>query len=390
MNAPLIPGATYREFVEAAMGCRTEDEFRKSRFFAVHGVAIERLLSTPQIRTCTHGERRAPAQGRDRLRVVHWNIEKGKQLERIIRRLTEDPYLADADVYCLNEVDVGMARSGNVDVASVLAEALHCDFVFVPSYLECTKGPDEEAFAPGENTRGLHGLAILSRHEIQRAEVVPLPHCFDYFAFFEKRFGRRQVLIAQISWGSTPLVVATTHLEVRNTPECRAMQLSPLPPALDAFRRAGSSRAPCVLTGDFNTNSFRRGSFANAAREFMRIVSMPAERLDAELAAPYEREPVFELLERAGFDYLSFTDGRPTASQVLGGAEDLKLLPGPARELVSRTCGLGKRVLRMRLDWIATAGLVSAGPPETHESTISGSEPASDHALLSAEVALPS
>jgi endonuclease/exonuclease/phosphatase family metal-dependent hydrolase len=342
--------------------------------------------------------RRAPAHDPRVFRVVHWNIEKGKQLERIVARLTQDPYLADADVYCLNEVDVGMARSGNRDVAAVLADALQCDSVFVPNYIECTKGPHEEAHAPGENELGLHGLAILSRHPFTRAWAVALPECFDYFGFLEKRFGGRRGLLAEIEWGGAPFVVATTHLEVRNTPECRARQLAPLLSALAEPRAPASigsgtdvfrGSPPVVLTGDLNTNSFRRGAFHRAAVEFARIVATAPEKLDSELVAPYAREPVFALLEGAGFAFRPHTDGRPTAAQVLGRAEDLEMVPELLRGVVSRTSGLGERVLRMRLDWIATKGVVPAGPPRTHEPIVDETLPASDHALISAEVARP-
>ncbi|MCA9727723.1 MAG: hypothetical protein KC729_08565, partial [Candidatus Eisenbacteria bacterium] len=227
LTAEVAPGIAYRAFVEAASSCRTEAEFRASRFFRENGEALESVLSKPQIEA--HPATRPSGRDDDRLRVVHWNIEKGKELPLIIRRLTTDPVLRAADLYCLNEVDVGMARSGgNAHVARVLAEALGCHSVFVPSYLECTKGPGAEAEAPGENRRGWHGLAILSRIPIESARVVALPHCFDYFDFFEKRFGRRQGLVARIRWQGAPLEVVTTHLEVRNTPACRARQMEAL------------------------------------------------------------------------------------------------------------------------------------------------------------------
>lgn len=376
----IIPGVPYHDFVRAAMECTTEAEFRRSAFYRWHSASLERLLDTPRI--VAHPSPRPPEHSPERFRIVHWNIEKGKQLDRIVERLRSDSLLADGDVYSINEVDVGMARSGNnADVAQVLAEALGCHHAFVPSYLECTKGPGEESLAPGENTRGWHGLAVLSRWPIESARVIPLPHCFDYFAFFEKRYGRRQGLVVRILWEGRPVDVITTHLEVRNTPQCRARQMDALLEGLE-----DGEPSPRVIAGDFNTNSFRRGSLTRSVREFARIVTTSREGLDRELCAPYAREPLFALLERRGFVFRELSDGQPTAEQLLGSAEDLEMLPRPVRSWLSRTFGLGTRVLRMRLDWIAARGWTPLEARTHSARTPQG--PASDHAAIHADLGL--
>lgn len=405
----IVPGVPYSEFVRAAQECRTEEQFRGSPFFTKHGTALEHLLRTPQI--ALYPNPRPSEHPHDRLRVVHWNIEKGKQLARIVHRLTSDPILRDADVYSFNEVDVGMARSGsNAHVPQVLADALGCHYAFVPSYLECTKGPNEEALAPGENARGWHGLAILSRLPIEGARAIPLPDCFDYFDFFEKRFGGRQALAVRLSWRGRPVEIITTHLEVRNTPQCRAHQMQVLLESLDDRTslqpgrvpdreeksvvrgswqggRAGRAEAvPRVIAGDFNTNSFRRGSLARSLREFARIVTSSKEALDLELREPYRREPLFGFLRDHRFEFRELSDTGPTAEQLLGSAEDLDLLPKPIRTSLARTFGLGTRVLRMRLDWIATQGWTPLGVGTHSAATPDG--PASDHALIHADLRL--
>lgn len=55
-----------------------------------------------------------------RLRVVDWNIERGKRLVAVVAELRR----LDADVLLLQEVDIGVARSGGVDVAHALGSAL--------------------------------------------------------------------------------------------------------------------------------------------------------------------------------------------------------------------------------------------------------------------------
>ncbi|MCA9729952.1 MAG: hypothetical protein KC729_19870, partial [Candidatus Eisenbacteria bacterium] len=136
----------------------------------------------------------------------------------------------------------------------------------------------------------------------------------------------------------------------------------------------------------FNTNSFRRGSLARSIREFLRIVSTRPRALDAELAAPFRREPLFSLLSEHGFTVAGANDGQPTAEQVLGGAEDLDLLPAPVRHWLSRSFGLGTRVLRMRLDWIVVSRL-DPQDARTHTAEVGAS--ASDHALIHVDLERP-
>lgn len=412
--ARLWDDVTYDDYRTAALACRTRPAFEASAFFARHGEGLRAFLSTPWIRPCHDPEpadepSRAPSQlphpasgskvefMRARspapsarasraasLRVVQWNLEKGLQLDRIRRRLLEDPDLAAADVYCLQEVDVGMARSGNnADVGAELASALGCHLVYQPSYLECTKGPGQDALAPSENTHGLHGLAVLSRHPVTQARTALLPECWDYFDYpIEKRYGSRQVLVATLDWRGRPVRIATSHLEVRNVPRCRARQMEA---ALAALASADGD-LPTVFTGDFNTNSFRRGGLVNTVREFLRIVTTPEERLAAELAAPFSREPLFATLDRAGFAYRPFTDGAWTAETLLGSAEDLAVLPRPIADWVARTFGLGSRYIQMRLDWITARGFLPAGPPRTVTAEIAPRTPASDHAIVWADL----
>ena len=400
----LWDGMRYGDYLSAARSCGTRREFERSAFFARHGSDLRSFLLTPWVRSdwardsmpdgpAQQSAPDPPPSGHPlpgTLRVVQWNIEKGLQLERIRRRLTEDPELAAADLYCLNEVDVGMARSGaNANVGEELARALGCHLVYLPSYIECTKGPGPDALAPGENERGLHGLAILSRHPVREARGSVLPECWDYFDYpIEKRYGFRQVLRARIDWDGRDVLVATTHLEVRNDPACRAGQMRAALRALEEDRADwGGPSLPILLTGDLNTNTFRRGGLLRTIREFLRIVRTPSEQLAAELVTPFAHEPLFAKLDRAGYSYRPFTDGAWTAETLLGSAEDLEVLPKPIADHISRTFRLGSRFLQMRLDWIVTNGFVAAGPPRTVSPEVSPHEPASDHWIVWSDLA---
>ena len=134
------------------------------------------------------------------------------------------PPFSEADVFLLSEVDVGLGRSGNRNVARELAEALGMSYAFGVSYLALTDDFGENA-AGLENTLALSGAAILSRHPIGRVENIDLPEIRDKFHSSEKRLGKKRALLAEI------------------VPARRAARRGGLPPRLErlAARSARSS-----------------------------------------------------------------------------------------------------------------------------------------------------
>jgi endonuclease/exonuclease/phosphatase family metal-dependent hydrolase len=386
----LAPGVAYRELVEATVRHRTEESFRNSSFFSAHGAALERLLLMPRVEAPADLGGVAPP-GVAALRVLQWNIEKGKKLDGIIRCLREDPWMCRADLILLNEVDCGTARGGNTDQARRLAVALGMHHAWLPTYVECTKGTGADLDAEGENTLGLHGLAILSRWPIAAARAVTLPSCHDYFDFHEKRFGGRRGLYTLITAGDRRFVAATTHLEVRRTPRCRARQfaafLRGLDESLETWARDGlldgtAAGVPVILGGDWNTNTFRRGTLARSVVEFLRLVTTPAETLAAQLVQPFSREPLFALLAAERFVVAPCNDLAPTVFQDLGSVEDLAAIPAFMARGIDRVFGLSGRTLRMRLDWIAVRGRRASDRPVTLPAEGPDGRTLSDHAAI--------
>lgn len=387
----LIPGVDYADFVVEANRHEIEATFRNSDFFRRHGAALDALLHTPEITPAANA-----SADRDCLHLVHWNIEKGKELAGLRARFAGDPDFTRADLVFLNEVDVGMVRAGpNADVGAELARAHGSQLVYLPSYIECTKGLGAERDLPGENQRGLHGLALLTRLPILEARMYPLPPCWDYFHFHEKRLGLRQGLYVLLEWGDTKLVAATTHLEVRRTPLCRQLQFEAFLRGLGAALKRWGRDLPVVIAGDWNTNTFARSGWRNTARGFLRVVGTPRARLAAELLDPTEREPLFDNLRWERFERDPWNDGRPTAEQRLGTVEDLSLLPPALGTALLRAVGLTDRVLEMRLDWIAARGLRAAEPPRTlakgwsPRTSADSERPLSDHAPIAASALRP-
>lgn len=371
---------SYADFVAAAGTCRTEAEFRKSPFFQEHGAALEELLQTPRL----IGAAAVPKPSSPELRLVHWNIEKGKQLDRIRQRLREEPRLRDADVWCFNEVDDGMARTGNRDVASEIARELGAMGYFLPTYIECTKGLPAEREAPGANRLGLHGLCILTRRPIMDVAVFELPTAWDYFDYSEKRFGGRRALVVRIDAGFGEVDVITTHLEMRAPPCGRTDQVRAL---LHGFETRSSSprSVPALAVGDLNTHTFSRGRSGDTLRGFFRIIGTEPNRLSQELLHPASREGLFDEFALGGWHGEGFNDGAPTAWQELGHVEDLRLLPPSVGRLVLKLFRLEGRRLPLRLDWIFGRGLLPF-EAATIDSNIPGVGPASDHEPIWARV----
>lgn len=382
------PPFSLQEGIAAARNAPTAEAFHRSPFYRVHGPGLERWLRT--IRGGAPGT--TPQEGPDtrpenRIRLVHWNIEQGKRWDRLVRAIRTDPRLAEADLWTVDEVDLGTARTQNRDVARELARLLGLYWVWVPNYLELTKGPGQDALAPGENEIGLHGVALFSRWPLEEPGCADLPSVFDYFRFpEEKRYGTRRLLWAWVRHPRRRFLLATAHLEVRNTPAARARQM--------AAALAALPEGPCWFAGDWNTHTFRRGTIIRSVKEFVRLQRTPGAALERNLLAPFDREPLLRRVEEHGFRLDPWNDGASTAQQVLSGVEELSVLPRFVRGWLARRFQLSGRLLRLRLDWIAARGpWIPAEVAAPHAWTLAGHGPdgtrASDHAPIGVDALWP-
>jgi len=223
------------------------------------------------------------------VRVLVWNVERG----RLPDQWVEIEAVRAADVLLLCEVDDGMARSGNLDVAAEFAERLGMHYAYVPNYFELTRGTRAERMVTHglKNARGFHGNAILSRFSLGDVRRVPLPVEFDWFRHYERRIGTRVGLRATIEVRGEPVTVMVAHLEAFATPAQRARQMRVLLQSLDDAPRA-------IVGGDFNTLGVRPdwgGSF-----RLLRERARDAGRLTESVA---EYEPLFEEARGAGFSW---------------------------------------------------------------------------------------
>jgi hypothetical protein len=189
---------------------------------------LNEVLTTPFVRsgasaTAIHPHRPSVPGLGTIVRAASWNIERGVNFDLIESALAnakqfeqQTEYqnragnsseavraqlrtLQQSDILILNEVDLGMKRTGYRDVARDLAGALHMNYAYGVEFVEV--GPvfdlgiqkiplpdkDQEqrlaqdlAVDP-ESYRGLYGNAVLSLYPIERARILRLPICYDWY-----------------------------------------------------------------------------------------------------------------------------------------------------------------------------------------------------------------
>jgi endonuclease/exonuclease/phosphatase family metal-dependent hydrolase len=328
---------------------KTIADLRRSAFYTDCASEIESLLNTPELFHCQGARPRLSAF----VRAVQWNLEKGKQYEAVVRQFETDPVMRSADIVLLNEADCGMIRSGNRHVARRLAEALGMNVAFAPACLELTKGIGDEQWITGENRESMQGNAVLSRFPILTALVIRLPQCFEPYEFPEKRYGGRNCLWVNLHMGASSLWVGSTHLEVRNTPGCRATQMKQLMAALP-----GDASEPRLLGGDLNTNCLRRGTRRRALSTVARLLLTDPGVMKRRFLSPQRSEPLFRVAARARFLPQGFNSAEATTCAPVEGSEDITSVPAIFRDYVKRRAEPYQESLHMKLDWFLGRGIV--------------------------------
>lgn len=217
--------------------------------------ALQRLI--PEIDEVEVWNGATPARPGKTLRVVAWNMERGRHWEGGVRLIRETEALRDPDILLMGEMDLGMARSGNAHTTRAMANGLGMNYAYGVEFLELTGGEIEERkLYPGENEWGYHGNAILSRYPLRNVRMLRFPGIEKWYEGkranesekVQRRLGGRMALFATVSLGRDVTVV-TTHLEssakdsAKRTAETRML--------LDALR-AYAKNTPVILGGDLN------------------------------------------------------------------------------------------------------------------------------------------
>jgi endonuclease/exonuclease/phosphatase family metal-dependent hydrolase len=308
----------------------TFDELKKLYENPAPGGALEKKLErfwrTPIISNEAYYRGAKPYSPSDQklgpyLRLVSWNIEKSHQIPQVIELLTSDEgfqkqidpqeappdskryqelmeqraKLLNADVLVLQEMDIGVKRSGYINAAADLAKALNMNYAYGAEQLEIDPvvlgvekilledgQVDQEATdyyaADPAKYRGVFGSAVLSRYPIKHVEVFQLQYrAYDWYTqekekttYLEKsrRFGSKTVfkneITREIKTGGriyfrvdldvpdlpeNTLTIINVHLEIKAHPDGREAQMAEILSYIQDIKH------PVILAGDFNSTS---------------------------------------------------------------------------------------------------------------------------------------
>ncbi|KAJ1966539.1 hypothetical protein IWQ62_002409 [Dispira parvispora] len=181
------------------------------------------------------------------LRVLQWNIERGYQLDAVLKVLAQ----VDPDIAILQELDIHCVRSGETDQFNIIARTLGWNGGFVAEFEEL-HSPLRDSLTQGG---GFHGNAIFSKFDMDLRAIVhqyqPVNWEKEGITFREPRRGGRVTLAATIRPpGQPPVLAYSAHLEVFCGLSHRVWQLAEI---LDDAYQQLPLFPHQLLFGDLNT-----------------------------------------------------------------------------------------------------------------------------------------
>ncbi len=314
-----------------------------------------------------------------RVRVLAWNVERGKRFNALRHALVHDPELRTADVLLLTEVDIGMGRSQNLNIPRELANALGMGYVFANYHIVLAEGDRGERGHGIPNTKALHGCVLLTRFPVLRFEAVEIAERRDKFHAVEKRIGNKRALLCELLLPDGPLSVALVHLDPFTSPRYRARQLQQI---VHRLRHFGGDRM--LLGGDLNTNTYDLGSGQGLVSNMVyKLTRFGFEGTVAQYMKPQEffERRVFATLAAGGLTIDGFNDCE--RGTIYYDVYDPELARKALDYLSPAVCRWVLRWLERRLapwdgrvplrvDWFAGAGLRPCSPQVIERPTVDG------------------
>jgi endonuclease/exonuclease/phosphatase family metal-dependent hydrolase len=213
---------------------------------------FQKGLSFDQIYVKNESQILGHLEGHDGIKVLAWNIERGTDPDALAAYINQ----VKPDVACLQEVDWGNRRTGDVDVLSRLACSTSMLGLFSVEFFEIQTPDRLKELAGG----GVQGNAILTRFSPKKFFRIELPVAFDWenppeskkeIVLREKREGARFALCVEFDYFGRSVIVCSTHFEDKDGGiEGRYAQLKSL---TEAINRITSEDSIPILAGDFNS-----------------------------------------------------------------------------------------------------------------------------------------
>ena len=346
---------------------------------------LDRVLGSIELGTVSKAK---PMTPQDVVRATAWNVERGIQLDGIVRALRGHPVLSRSDVLLLTEVDYGMARTANRHVAREIAESLGLEYVFAPCYLALNKGAGVEAEVEGENTLALHGNALMSVHPLHRAHSLALPNGKDKMRGREKRLGSQRAVIADVEHPLGMFRAVTLHMDAHSTQRHRHRQMSLLLDHLESLEPS----LPVLIGGDWNTTTHNARRALYSILGYGRRVLMGVRQVVSNHYPHPERwfeRHLFREIEKRGYNYRDLNvDGGCTLHYSI---EDLaanknmgEWIPGWCFWFINWALEREGGRCSLKLDWFTGRGIrvdldVADHGPAILTSVGEGEAPLSDH-----------
>lgn len=238
-------------------------------------------------------------------KAITWNLERGKNFEAILEVFKTTLQFQNVDFFFLTEVDWGMARSGNRNIAGDLGKELGYYAYFAPSYFNLTQGHGSERHVEGKNLYGLHGKAILSKYPLENLKSIGMPNATNKLKSKESRLGEKRALLGDFKWKDSKITLACAHLDAFSSPKTRMLQLRKIVEAC-AFES-------CVLmAGDWNTNSINSTSGPTLFKSMIHqlLIPGPQKMIREHFPNPYRKfdRHLFQMLSENAFEYESLNE----------------------------------------------------------------------------------
>jgi endonuclease/exonuclease/phosphatase family metal-dependent hydrolase len=356
-----------KPFFPALAQFNSTGALKASKLYAKLKPEIERVLGSVALEDFSNTDAaRLSHRESGPLRATAWNIERGIRLDSIICELKEHPDMRASDILLLTELDHGMARTDNRNVAREIASALGLNYAFAPCYLALNKGSGIEAHVGGENSLALHGNALFSRHPMTGAHSFALPNGKDKMRGKEKRLGCQRAVVADIEHPRGKFRAVSLHLDAHSTQRHRHLQMKLLLDHLDGLRPA----LPVLIGGDWNTSTYNSKRAYYSIAGFARRVMMGVGNvLDNHYPYPdrwFERA-LFRELERRGYAYRELNEqgGCTLHYDVADLAVNTNMgdwVPQWCFWFINRALEKHQGRCSLKLDWFAGKGLM----PDTH------------------------
>ena len=328
-------------------------DLMQSIFYATHKKDLEDIINGLEWDN-TISPKSSPQK---KLRIVSWNIERGKALSDIIHFFLTDPELSKADIILVIECDHGMGRTANRNIAKELAEALTFNYCFAPSYLVLGKGAIGETDHNQKNTTALHGTAILSKYKIESAKSVEVPPVKEVFHSSEKRLGCKKGLIITIQVGSKTLSFGAIHIDLSSTATDRANQLEVVVKNLP-------TTSIQIVGGDWNCGTFNlRRKWEIITQSLGKLLTIGFAKAIAHYMTPELKfeKPLFDMLNKNGFEFNMYNDRSKGTiyfdiNNMLMNEKTKKFVPAFLIKELQRRLKPWNGCVPLKIDWLAGKG----------------------------------